>query len=231
MTQQTVSHGDTLVAETPAPFLPETDDTGPDNRRKLMIVGAIVGVAVLAIVAFFLLKGGGSSPDAAGGFVVPHHAVKKPAAAAPGAAPVVKLPKRVVTPVGRDPFKPLYVAPAAAPAGTTTTSTPVSSSTTTTPSTGGTTTTTTASSTPSYHPVWVQLRSISSTQAVFAVGYSNGKTLKAVKYTVRAPKSGSRTAFASSFALLSIRNGVATLQFGDGSPFQVDRQHNTMVVG
>lgn len=238
MTQQTVGFPATQVAEPPLPMSADGDveSVAGDNRRKLMLVGAGAGVLVLAILAFFLLHGGSSSSDS--GFVVPHHrAVPKAAAAAPS-NPVVKLPKRVVTPVGRDPFKPLYTVPvgggtgsgstATAAAGSTSTSGTTSSS--TSGSTGSTTTTTT-SSTPTYHPVWVQLRSVSGTQAVFAVGFSNGKTLKAVKYTVKAPKSGSRTALASSFALLSIHSGVATLQFGDGTPFRLDKAHSTMVVG
>ena len=65
MSQQTFTPGATQVAEPPAPFLPEgeTAPSGDDNRRKLMIVGAAVGVLVLAIVAYFLLKGGSSATE------------------------------------------------------------------------------------------------------------------------------------------------------------------------
>ena len=224
MSQQTVNFGGTAVAEPPAPVLPvdDVDSASGDNRRKLLLVGAGVGVLVLVIVAFFLLKGGGSASSGdSGGFVVPHHPAK-PAAAAP-AAPVT-LPKHVTAPVGRDPFKPLYVQPAAAPSAA------ASTSTTSTTSTGGSTTTTT-SSTPTYHPVWIQLKSVSATSATFQVGYSNGKSLRAVSYTVKAPASGSKTTFASSqFALLSDRSGSVTVQYGDGTPMKLDMQHNFMVV-
>jgi hypothetical protein len=222
MSQQTFNSGGTQVAEPPAPILPSDNSGagGDDSRRKLMLVGAGVGVLVLAIVAFFLMKGGSSgSNDSFTPSPRIHHAL--PAAGQP---PVIKLPKHVVTPVGRDPFKALYVAPVAAVAGPTTggsASTPQQSP--------GTTTTSTGTTTPpkvTYHPVWVQLKSLTSTSATFVVGYSNGKTLKGVQYSSIKPL---RT-FASSFELLSIRNGVATLKYGDGSPFKLDRTHSTMVV-
>lgn len=220
MSQQTFIPGGTQLAEPPAPVLPEGDSgqVGDDNRKKLMIVGAALAVLVLAIVGFFLLKGGGSSASDSG-FVVRHH----PKAAAPAAqAPVVKLPRHVSAPVGRDPFKALYVAPVAAPksGSTSTSSTPTTSTTTTS---GGSTTTNQAAS---YHPVWVQMRAVSSTSATFDVGYSNGKTLKAIRFSGVKPLH----TFATDFELLSIHSGIATLKYGDGSPFQLDRTHNTMVV-
>jgi len=227
MSQQTFTPGGTQVAEPPAPVLPQGDTgSGDDNRRKLMMVGAAVGVLVLAIVAFFLLKGGSSSSSDNTPFKAVHH----PKAAAPAApAPVVRLPRHVVAPVGRDPFKALYVAPAAAGAGAATGSTTPTQSTTggsTTPTTSGTTPTTKTTA-PTYHPVWVQLRSASSGSANFVVGYSNGKTLKGQPFSSIRPL---HTFASGKFELLSIHNGVVTLKFGDGSPFQLDRSHNTMVV-
>src|SRR5436305_9752409 len=110
MSQQTFTTGGTQVAEPPAPVLPEGESvpSGDDNRRKLMMVGAAVGVLVLAIVAFFLMKGGSSPSSDNAPFQIVHH----PKAAAPAApARVVKLPKHVAAPVGRDPFKALYTQP------------------------------------------------------------------------------------------------------------------------
>jgi len=221
MSQQTFTPGGTQVAEPPAPVLPE-GDSGPvedGNRKKLMVVGAVLGVLVLAIVAFFLLKGGGSS-SSDNGFVVPHHTTKP---AAPSAqAPVVKLPKHVSVPVGRDPFKPLYVQPAAAPAATTTGTS--SSTTGTTTTTGGSTSTTTTSAPSSaWAPVAIQLVSVNGTSsATFKVTYSNGSKSKAVDYVnVQAPKNALRTSFGKVFALLSIQDGTATVQYGDGSPFDL----------
>jgi hypothetical protein len=231
MSQQTFSPGATQLAEPPAPLLPEGDSVsaGDNSRRKLMIVGAVAGVLVLAIVAFFLMKGG-SSNTASGGFLVPHHA---PAASAPAAKtpPVVKLPKHVVAPVGRDPFKALYTAPVAASTGPTATtggatspSTSTTGSTPTTTTSGGSTTPT-ATTTPTYHPVWVQLKSVTASTATFDVGLSNGKTLKAVRYSGVKPLHSFRN-----FELLSIHTGVVTVKYGDGTPFQLDKTHNTMVV-
>src|SRR5207248_2659072 len=148
------------------------------------------------LAAFFLLKGGSSSGTSGALPPLPPRAHTAVPAAQP---PVVKLPKHVAAPVGRDPFKPLYTAPvAAAPGGAPSTST-TSTSTTTTPTTttGGTTTATAPKAT--YHPVWVQFKAISGSTATFDVGFSNGKTLKAVRYT------GVKVlhTFAGSFELLS----------------------------
>ena len=223
MSQQTLN---TQVAEPPAPLLPGDDSSSASdaNRRKLQMVGAGVGVLVIAIVAFFLLKGGGAPANDTVTFV-PHHPHK---AAAPAQAPALKLPKQVAAPVGRDPFKALYTAPVAATTGTTTPATSGSTTTTTTPTTTSTGGTVTAPAPkPTYHPVWVQFKSISGNTATFDVGYSNGKTLKAVRYASVKPMH----TFAGSFELLSIRNGVVTVKYGDGTPFQLDKSHNAMVVG
>lgn len=233
MSQQTVNFGGAALAEPPAPILPPGDHegSGTENRRNLMIVGAIVGVLVLGIVAFFLLKAGGSPSKSGDGFVAPHHPARPAVAAAP--APVT-LPKHVAAPVGRDPFKALYVAPAAAPSaapGSTTTTTASSSTSSTSTSTSSGSGSTSTSTTATYHPVWVELHSITSTTATFDVGYSNGKTLRAVRYSgVKAPAPGSRTTFAGSFALLSIRSGSAVVQYGDGTPVRLDTTHDFMVV-
>jgi hypothetical protein len=222
MTQQTFSGPGTAVAEPPAPLLPQgfdDGDGGNDNRRKLMIVGAALGVLVLAVVAFFLLKGGGSSNSADSSFSVPtHHPAKT---ATTGHAPAaVTLPKVVTAPAGKDPFKPLYVAPketAVAPPKTTTPTT------TTTVPTGTSGSGTTAPAVASYAPVWIELVSVSGTKsATFVVGYSNGKSLRETTYkSVLAPTSSLRTDFGSVFSLLSIQDGEATVQFGDGSPFDL----------
>jgi len=225
MSQQTFNSGGTTLAEPPAPVLPLGDagTGGDDNRRKLMVVGAVVGVLVLGIVAYFLMKGGSSSGSDQP-LTVTHHR-HAPASAAAAQPPVVKLPKHVAAPIGRDPFKALYVAPAAAPVGSTTTGTG-----STQPSTTGTTSTTstgtTAPTTTSFHPVSVQLKSVTSSSAAFDVWYSNGKTLKAVLFSGVKPLH----TFASRFELLSVRNGVATVKYGDGSPFQLDHTHSTMAV-
>jgi len=222
MTQQTFSGPGTAVAEPPAPFLPagfDDEDGGNDNRRKLLLVAAGLGVLVLVVVAFFLLKSGGSSTNTDSSFTVPRHPAK--AASAPHAPATVTLPKVVNAPTGRDPFKPLYVAPppkAAAPAPA-----PSVPTTTTTIPAGSTSGTTTAPAPATYAPVWIELVSVNGTKsATFMVGYSNGKSLKTSTYSnVLAPTNSLRTDFGNVFSLLSIQDGVATVQFGDGSPFDL----------
>ena len=224
MSAQTFSGPGTAVAQPPAPILPpgfDDEDGGNDNRRNLLIVGAVLGVLVLGVVAFFLLKSGGSSTSSDSSFVVPHHSAKSAPATHSGSAPAVKLPKVVNAPAGKDPFKPLYVAPppkAAAPAKA---AAPVTTTTTTVPA--GSSSGSTAPATASYAPVWIELASVNGTKsATFIVGYSNGKSLKTSTYSnVAAPTNSLRTDFGNVFSLLSIQDGEATVQFGDGSPFDL----------
>jgi hypothetical protein len=93
------------------------------------------------------------------------------------------------------------------------------------PETDGTGTGTGTTSQPpasSYDPIWISLESVSGTKsATFVVGYSNGKQTKQVRYTVEAPKRTLQTQFGSVFALLSIQDGTATVQFGDATPFDL----------
>jgi hypothetical protein len=221
MTQQSFSGPGTAVAEPPAPILPagfEDEDGGNDNRRKLILVGAALGVLVLAVVAFFLLKSGGSSSSSDSSFSVPHHAAK--AAAAPKAPAAVTLPKVVNAPAGRDPFKPLYVAPAPKPVAP---AAAPSVPTTTTTIPAGSSSGSTAPAPAAYAPVWIELVSVNGTKsATFTVGYSNGKALRTSTYSnVLAPTNSLRTDFGNVFSLLSLQDGAATVQFGDGSPFDL----------
>jgi len=224
MSQQMFSGPGTAVAEPPAPILPagfDDEDGGNDNRRKLMLVGAGLGVLVLVVVAFFLLKGGSSSSSDQS-FTVPQHhhpAATGNPAGNPGA---VTLPKVVTNVGGKDPFKPLYVPPVAKPAAPAqSATTPTSPTTVPAGSTGGTTTVPAPSA--AYAPVWIELVSVNGTKsATFTVGYSNGKSLKTSTYSnVVAPTSSLRTDFGNVFSLLSIQDGEATVQFGDGSPFDL----------
>src|SRR3954453_18040941 len=124
MTEHNTSFGGLAVADPrsaddmSSDFVAETDN---DNKRKLAVVGAIVGVVVLLIAAFFLLKGGGGANSAAP--VTPHvvppagSTTSHPAAAA-HAKKAVALPKTYKAPIGRDPFKALYTPPAPKPAAT-----------------------------------------------------------------------------------------------------------------
>jgi hypothetical protein len=213
----------------------ETAEDG--NRKKLLAVGAAVGVLVLLVAAFFLMKGGGSDETFA--------PIKRgtPATTTDGkgttADKPVTLPKTYKGAVGRDPFEPRYTEPVAptAPDTTGTTDVPGTPISVVNPpvvsvpptTTGGEPTTTTGGGTttePSlagYAPVWVGLVNVHGTQsATFVVGYSNGKRTKTVRFDdIAAPTDNLRSTFGKVFALLSIQDGTATLQFGDGEPFDL----------
>lgn len=240
MTEQNTSYGATAVAEPPVPPLPTFEEAADDgNRKKLMAVGAAAGVLVLLIVAFFLMRSGGGSEEA---FAPIKHGTP-PATSGGKSAAVdkpVTLPKTYKGAVGRDPFKPRYTPPAPATdptltgtdtgAGSPITVTnppvvsvpPTTSGDGTTPTTGDGTTT--EPSLAGYAPVWVGLVKVQGTKsATFVVGYSNGKRTKTVQFAdVAAPTNSLRTTFGKVFALLSIQDGTATLQFGDGAPFDLE---------
>jgi hypothetical protein len=232
MTENTVSMGGTALAEPPAPVVPLGSDepTSGGDRRKLLIVGGALGVVLLLVVAFFMMKGGSSTPVSSGAPVLPHPAAAAPKGGQPAhAAKPLKLPKAYKGHVGRDPFKPLYVAPApapsAAPSGSASGSQDASGANGGDPGGVGSTPVTqpTTSTTSIGHPVWVELVKVNGTQsATFVVGYSNGKRLTTRTFSnVLAPKGSTGTIFAEQFTLLSIQNGEATIQFGDGTPMDI----------
>ncbi len=239
MTEQTFPTGGTALAEPPLPTLPLDggDSEDPGNRRKLLLVGVVLAVLVLAIAAYFLLlKGDSSTPTSSGSPVTPAAAAPVKPHKAHVAKPVA-LPKHFKGHVGRDPFNPLYTAPVAAPAapsGTTGGSTTTDGSTPTT--TDGSTPTTTDGSTPTtthkavYRPIWIQLRKVTAKSVVFAIGYSNNKNLRVSRFVVDVPKHNGQTLFANRFSLLSVSGEKVMLKYGDGSPFLLDLQHNTMIV-
>ncbi len=248
MTEQT-SFGGLAVAADPRSVTPSVDvgeDTG-DNKRKLAIVGAAVAVVVVLIAAFFLMKGKGTPADtAAPDALAKAGATSAPAGTAAAPATAVKpvtLPKHFSGAIGRDPFKALYTPPAAKSAaagstsstGSTTSTTTVVPPTTTTPGTttpGSTTTTpgTTTPTTPVFRPVWIKLVKLTSTGATFDVGFSDHKNLKVRHYSLDAPKASQPEVFARNFAFLRMSAGSVMLQYGDGTPFVLDAQHNVMVV-
>ena len=249
MTEQHTSFGGLAVADPRSAALPVDNDDVVDseNRRKLAIVGAVVAVLVVFVAAFFLMKGKGGDNAAVPPHVTPPatsgSTTTTPTGTTAQAAKPVHLPKSYAGVVGRDPFKALYVAPkdTGSTGGASTTTSTGSSSVTTTPTvvtpgttpTGTTTGTTTPTGTttgtsagpgPNYVPVWVELVKVQGTSsATFVVGYTNGKRSKTVTYAgVQAP-TGVRTVFAQVFSLLSIQNGTATVQVGDGTPFDLTK--------
>lgn len=232
MTEHMVSMGGTAVAEPPAPVFPtdfdESADTG--SRRKLLIVGVAVAVLIAAVAGYFLTKGGSSATDS--GFPVAHG--KLPASSAKqhagAVAKPIKLPKVFKGHVGRDPYKPLVTPPVVAPskapsAPTGSNATGSTGSTTSTTGSTGTSTSTGTTTGRHFHPVWIELvRTTGTRSATFVVGYSNGGSFVTKTFqNVDVPRAGSTvgTTFASQFALLSVQNGEATIQFGDGTPMDI----------
>jgi hypothetical protein len=137
------------------PFAADDDaayDESKSNRKALMMAGGVAGALVLGAGGYFLLGGGGG--DAASTTVIPR-APRIAAAAAPNAAAkaAVKLPVAYTAPLGRDPFKALYVVPVEAPAAATTSSTSSTSSTSTTASSSTSSTSGSSSSTGTSAPV------------------------------------------------------------------------------
>lgn len=124
MTEPMSPFGGTAVAAPPTEMTPPVEDLagGADNRRKLILVGAVVGVLVLALAAYFLLFKGGSSGGANSLGPVPHAQPAAAGAANAGGstgagrgsahhAKAVTLPRVAKQPAGTNPFKPLVTPP------------------------------------------------------------------------------------------------------------------------
>jgi hypothetical protein len=227
MTEHSILPGNSDNAPPPSGDQWDSDDGGAAgaNRRKLFIAGGVAGVAVIAVAAFMLLHGG-SSPAASSSAVVPHGTVKAPVVAATHAGTKsTKLPKKSKVQAGRNPFIALYTAPVTtgtAVGGTTTVgSSPTPNPTASAPAGGPTTPPTAPPVGPLGVPTYLQLLSTHGTQsATFRVGY---KDHKFKQYKVDAPSADSSTGtvFAVDFALIRVKDNIATLQIGDGAPFQL----------
>jgi hypothetical protein len=217
----------------PSPAAEEPD--GDNNRRRLLILGAIAGVIVLAAAAYLLLHKSSSTPTAApvaATVVVQppgHHKSTGKGSNAKGSGKQ-QLPKEAKNaPV--DPFKPLVtpvVQTNGGPASTTTVSASPSTAPTTatspvatpTPTPTSTSTTPTGTGKGLGTPLWIQLTKTSGQSATFKVGYAKHKFRR---FIVDAPSKGSNagTVFGKVFALLGVKNQEATLQIGDGAPFEL----------
>jgi len=141
--------------------------------------------------------------------------------------------------VGKDPFKPLYVAPVAlqpvlargplprpdgSPSTGGSTSSTGGSTGSTSGSSGGTTTTPRSTG------------DLAAASAALQQERGLRDRLQQPSQPEGSPVHGegaegnSGTVFAKSFSLLSVSGKQAIVQFGDGTPFVLDLQHNTMIV-
>jgi hypothetical protein len=116
-----------------APEAPALDEPSSNNNNLLIILGALAGLAVLAIAAYFLLFSGSDAKTPVAAGAAPS-TVTQPSTAASTAPKPVTVPKISKRNFGTDPFKPL-IATAIVVAPTTTTTTTTSSTT----DSGGTT--------------------------------------------------------------------------------------------
>ena len=124
----------TMLEVTPEFDLPESKG----SSKNLLLAGGLAAVLALGGGGYVLLSGGGE--DSSGPVVTSQHQLpvhtlaKKPTTAAKKAV----VPPVTSAPIGRDPFKPLYVAPVGGGAAATSTTTATGTSTTPT-STGDST--------------------------------------------------------------------------------------------
>ena len=227
------------MTDTLTPLAVDADPTPSpgSNRRAIIAVGA-AGALLLLSGGYYLLMGGSSSEPHAFVPQVQHaQAVVKTVAknAKPtsknAVKPAAQLPALSVAPLGRDPFKPLYIQPVAAPvqvvtaapaAPTGTTTTPTSTSTTPT----STSTTPTSTSTTPAKPV-----ATTYTLSLTSV-YGSGSNLTGsfkVGSAQQQAKPGSVFGRTSELRLLSLQqesSGVwtAVVQVGDVQPFNLSQK-------
>ena len=194
------------TTSTDAPEAPELDES-PGNKRALLILGALAGLAVLAIAAYFLLFAGGSD-DPSAKAVVPPSSQVQPSTAPTTAAKTAKIPKISKRNFGTDPFKALLSeAPVSTTVGTTTTGT-------TTPTTTTPTTTTPTTTTPTTIPTTTPTASKSYRFKVVKVAANNSSI--DVKVNGRAYnhlKAGD--VFAKVFKVRGIGGSSNAFQIGD----------------
>jgi hypothetical protein len=217
------------------------DETDGGSRRRLLILGAIAGIIVLAAAAYLLLhKSSSTTPTAASPVPtvvqsgapprVGGHAGHKAGKAGSKPVPLPKVAKHSTV---RDPFQALVNPPVqttGAPASTTTVSAPPTTAPTsgTTPVVVAPTPTPTTGTTPppappaSGSPLSIQLLRTHGQFATFKVVYSHHKFRL---FNVQAPKPNSSTGtiFGKEFALIGIQDGDATVQIGDGTPFDLTK--------
>ena len=202
--------------EEAAPFA----DEGDRNRKAMFVAGGVAAALVLAAGGYFFLGGSSDSSSVDSAFVPSR--TTNPTVVAPKKAvvkPAKKLPAAYTAPLGRDPFKALYVVPAAA-----TTAANTSTSTSVTPTTSGTSTTGTGTgttTTPATTRYTLKLVSISKpSPEVRFTTWSVGGTKKVVIPAQRFGKYGELVVLAFSQNAAGVVD-KAIIQVGDDSPMDV----------
>lgn len=221
-------------------YVPEevvSEESAPDSKRNVVALGALAAVA-LGAGAFFFLGGGG---DETLEEYVP--AARAPRAAAPATqtGPVSTLPVASKLTLGRNPFRALYVEPAAAaaPAGGDTTATP-------TTTTGGTTTTpivvvdsgtsggsTSGGTTSAPAPAPAPAQSTVALKSVTA-GKDGANPTATFDYDGQTVSGAPGDVMAGKLLVISIQQDVmggwfVNLQLGDGEPFEVHERQTVVV--
>lgn len=220
-----------------ASFSEAVEETG--SRRNVIALGALAGVA-LAAGAFFFLGGSGEEVDE---FTPVTRAPRAAPAVSP--APAKKLPVTTNVALGRNPFRALYVQPAAASGGTTTGTAPTTTTrTTTTPvvivdsgsapaSGGGSTYVPPAQPAPAQPAPAPAAQSTVSLKGVTA-GKDGANPTGTFVYDGQKVTGAPGDVMAGKLLVISLQQDntggwFANLQLGDGSPFEVHERQTVVV--
>ncbi|HVA61959.1 MAG TPA: hypothetical protein VNG13_15690 [Mycobacteriales bacterium] len=191
-------------------------DEGDGRNRRLVLAGVLVAVLLVAVAGYFLvLKGSPSAAPSAAPLVhrVPVTGAQHVSRKAPS---VQTLPASYNDVIGRDPFMSLLSPPK--PAATPAAPKPAATTAPVAPTGGTSSASTVAAATPSF----IELDSQNGTKtATFDIGWTDGTVT--VVQNVAAPVKGKATAFGGVFSLLALSSGTATVQEGDGAPFQLQQ--------
>ena len=229
------------------PAAPEATEADPGKRRNV-VLGGVLAVAVLGAGAYLFLGGGGEEDVAFEGSAV----VRTPrAAASPAASPaVVTLPVSSKVALGRNPFRALYVQPATAVAGPV--AAPAAASGGSTAATGTGTTTTpvlivdSGTSTPAgsggsapQQPAPAPVQPAPAAQSTVALkdvaaGKDGANPNGTFVYDGKEVSGAPGDVMAGRLLVLSLQQDAtgswfANLQLGDGSPFEVHERQTVVV--
>ena len=219
-----------------APLVEELQEEVAEHKRPIRLIAAGIAAAVaLAGGGYLLLGSGGSAPTSNFVPLTHHRAPKVPTIVTKAAPPKVKLPVAYKAQIGRDPFKPLYVEPAVAPAAAAVAApgTPVAPVTPGLPTGTGPAPGTGTAAAPG-SPAGTGVTPVTPADKTYTLVlrrvYGTGKDRTAV-FSIdgkqQVAKLGSKFGPTSEIVLLSMQQGpkagqwTTVLQVGDGDPFDV----------